>query len=159
MHVAITPGPYTTNSALLHYQVNGQDWQLTDVTTNATHLLVGPNTVGVNVTTLTKPWTSELRVTKWAYGVQIASVSVVKDHKIFHIPDFDRRIEIIGDSLSAAQYATLGGLASYAYGLGAGLGNTEYTITAYPGIYVFDKQFYGNLRAMILCLRRHWSSS
>lgn len=62
------------------------------------------------------------------------------------IPDFARTIEIIGDSLSAGQYATYEGLSSYSYGLGAALGNTEYSITAYPGICLFDKQCYGNLR-------------
>lgn len=53
---------------------------------------------------------------------------------------------MIGDSLSAGQYATYEGLASWAYGMSAGLGNTEYSITAYPGICLFDKRCYGNLR-------------
>lgn len=49
---------------------------------------------------------------------------------------------------ASGQYATLEGISSYAYGLAAGLGNTEYSITAYPGICLFDKQCYGNLRGM-----------
>ncbi|RDW92509.1 hypothetical protein BP5796_01903 [Coleophoma crateriformis] len=147
-YVAITFGPYTTNATLIGYRIDGQDWQFTNVTANATHLLVSPSTAGINVTTPITPSTFELRVTNWAYGIQIASVSVSKGQRIIRIPNFDRTIEVIGDSLSAGQYATLEGLASYAYGLGAGLGNTEYTITAYPGICLFDKRCYGNLRGM-----------
>jgi hypothetical protein len=130
------------------YRVNGQDWQFTNVTTNATHLLVSPSSPAVNITTPISPSTFELRVTNWAYGVQIAQVHVTHGEKLIQIPNYDRTIEVIGDSLTAGQYATLEGLASYGYGLSAGLGNTEYSITAYPGICLFDKQCYGNLRGM-----------
>jgi lysophospholipase L1-like esterase len=75
-------------------------------------------------------------------------VHVTHGEKLIQIPNYDRTIEVIGDSLTAGQYATLEGLASYGYGLSAGLGNTEYSITAYPGICLFDKQCYGNLRGM-----------
>ena len=140
-------------SALLKIYLSGSanlliDWQFTNVTTNATHLLVNTSTPGVNLTTPINPSTFELRVTNWAYGVQIASVHVAKGSRLVKIPDFTRTVEVIGDSLSAGQYATLEGLASYSYGLSAGLGNTEYSITAYPGICLFDKQCYGNLRGM-----------
>lgn len=128
--------------------MDGEDWQFTNVTTNATHLLVSPSTTGVNLTTPISPSTFEMRVTNWAYGVQIDSVHVASGEKLIQIPGFDRTIEVIGDSLSAGMYATYEGLASYAYGLGAGLGSTEYSITAYPGICLFDKQCYGNLRGM-----------
>ena len=37
----------------------------------------------------------------------------------------------------------------YAYGLAAGLGNTEYSITAYPGVCLQDKYCWGNLRGML----------
>jgi hypothetical protein len=111
-------------------------------------LLVSPSTPGVNLTNPISPSIFELRVTNWAYGVQISKVHVANRQKIIKIPDFERTIEVIGDSLSAGQYGTFEGLSSYAYGLGAGLGNTEYSITAYPGICLFDKQCYGNLRGM-----------
>jgi len=148
-YVAITFGPYTSNSTLIGYRIDGEDWQFTNVTTNATHLLVSPSSVGVNLTTPINPSTFELRVTNWAYGVQIQSVHVAANATLIKIPDFSRTIEVIGDSLSAGQYATYEGLASYSYGLGAGLGNTEYSITAYPGICLFDKQCYGNLRGQL----------
>ena len=146
--VAITFGPLTTDTTLIGYRIDGQDWQFTNVTTNATHLLVSPGTTAVNLTTPINPSTFEMRVTNWAYGVQIAAVHVAENERLITIDDFSRTIEVIGDSLSAGQYATLEGLASYSYGLGAGLGNTEYSITAYPGICLFDKQCYGNLRGM-----------
>ncbi|CZR51673.1 related to GDSL-like lipase/acylhydrolase domain protein [Phialocephala subalpina] len=146
--VAITFGPYTTDTTLIGYRIDGQDWQFTNVTTNATHLLVSPSTPGVNLTTPINPSTFELRVTNWGYGVQIASVHIGKGEKLIKIPDFGRTIEVIGDSLSAGQYSTFEGLSSYAYGLGAGLGDTEYHLTAYPGICLFDKRCYGNLRGM-----------
>lgn len=146
--MAITFGPYTTDTTLIGYRIDGQDWQFTNVTTNATHLLVTPSTLGVNLTTPVNPSTFELRVTNWGYGVQIGSVHVGKGEKLVKIPDFGRTIEVIGDSLSAGQYSTLEGLSSYSYGLGAGLGDTEYHLTAFPGICLFDKQCYGNLRGM-----------
>jgi len=143
--VAITFGPYTTDTTLIGYRLDGQDWQFTNVTTNATHLLVSPtNTPAINITTPISPSSFELRVTNWAYGVQIGSVHVAKGEKLVKIPNFGRTIELIGDSLSAGQYATLEGLSSYSYGLAAGLGNTEYSLTAYPGICLFDKLCWGN---------------
>ena len=147
-HVAITFGPLTSNTTLVGYRVDGQDWQFTNITTGATHLFVSPSTTGVNITAPIDPSTFELRVTNWAYGVQIDAVHVAKGENLFKIPNYGRTIEIIGDSLSAGQYATLEGLSSYTYGLGSGLGNTEYSLTAYPGICLFDKQCYGNLRGM-----------
>jgi len=147
-YVAITFGPLTSDTTLIGYRIDGQDWQFTNVTTNATHLLVSPSTTGVNLTTPISPSTFELRVTNWGYGVQIGAVHVAKGQKLVKVPNFGRTIEVIGDSLSAGQYATLEGLASYSYGLSAGLGDTEYSITAYPGICLFDKQCYGNLRGM-----------
>jgi hypothetical protein len=89
-----------------------------------------------------------MRVTNWGYGVQISSVHVAKGEKLIKIPNFGRNIEVIGDSLSSGYSATLEGLSSYAYGAAAGLGETEYSITAYPGICLFDKQCYGNVRGM-----------
>lgn len=122
--VAITFGQYTTDKTLIGYRISGQDWQFTNVTTNATHLLVSSATPAVDLTSPINPKTLELRVTNWAYGVQIKQVHVSKGSKLIKVPDFDRTIEVIGDSLSAGQYGSFEGLSSYSYGLVAGLGNT-----------------------------------
>jgi hypothetical protein len=146
--VAITFGPNTSDTTLIAYRIDGQDWQFTNITTSATHLLVSANTTGVNLTSPIAPSTFELRVTNWAYGVQIAAVHVGQGEKLVKVPDFGRSIEVIGDSISAGMYSTLEGLSSFAYGLGAGLGDTEYAITAYPGDCLFDKLCWGNPHGM-----------
>jgi len=146
--VAITFGPNTSDTTLIGYRIDGQDWQFTNITTNATHLLVNSNSTSVNLTSPISPSTFELRVTNWAYGVQIASVHVAKGENLVKVPDFGRTIEFIGDSISAGMYSTLEGLSSFAYGAGAGLGDTEYFVTAYPGICLFDKLCWGNPRGM-----------
>ncbi|TVY84603.1 hypothetical protein LSUE1_G002205 [Lachnellula suecica] len=146
--VAITFGPLTTDSVLIGYRIDGQDWQLTNITSNATHLLVSESTPGVGVNYPVSPSTFELRVTNWAYGVQIGAVHVANGEKLVKVPDFGRRIEVIGDSLSSGYSDSLEGLSSYAYGLAAGLGDTEYSITAYPGICVYDQLCFGNARGM-----------
>ncbi|KAL4798472.1 SGNH hydrolase-type esterase domain-containing protein [Aspergillus venezuelensis] len=55
-------------------------------------------------------------------------------------------VEIIGDSLSSGDFATYEGLSSWAYLFAAGLGNVEYSITAYPGICLHDQNCWGNPR-------------
>ncbi|KAH8799973.1 GDSL-like Lipase/Acylhydrolase-like protein [Hyaloscypha sp. PMI_1271] len=147
--VAITFGPETFDTTLVGYRIDGQDWQFTNVSTGATHLLVNSNTTGVSLTYPTSPSTFEMRVTNWAYGVQIAAVHVKQGEKLIKIPDFPRTIKVIGDSLSAGMYASYEGLSSFAYGLGAGLGNSEYSVTAYPGICLFDKLCWGNPHRML----------
>lgn len=112
--MAITFGPYTTDKVLVGYRIDGEGWQLTNITTNATHMLVSPITPGVNLTSPINPSTFELRVTNWAYGVQISYVHVGKGEKIIKLPDSGRTIEVIGDSLSSGYSATLEGLSSYA---------------------------------------------
>jgi hypothetical protein len=133
---------------LVGYRIDGQDWLFTNITTNATHLLVSSDTPGVTLTTPISPSTFEMRVTNWGYGVQITAVHVAKGEKLVKIPNFQRNIEFIGDSLSSGYSATLEGLSSYAYGAAAGLGNTEYSITAFPGICMYDQKCYSNLRGM-----------
>ena len=55
------------------------------------------------------------------------------------IPNYPLNIELIGDSLSAGQYATYEGISSYSWGLMEGMGNAEFSITAYPGICLYDE--------------------
>lgn len=122
------------------------DWAFTNVTAEATHLLVSRDTPAINETFPINPLTFELRVTNWAYGVQIDKVHVATGEKLIKIPPHKRTIEFIGDSLSSGMYTSYEGLSSFAYGVGAGLGETEYYVTAYPGICVTDQDCWGNPR-------------
>ncbi|OQO00305.1 hypothetical protein B0A48_14092 [Cryoendolithus antarcticus] len=143
--VAVSFGQYTSPGVLIAYRLDGQDWQLTNVTANSTNLLVTAKSDGYNLTSSGRATqVLEIRVTNWAYGVQIAGVHVVG--KLVRIPGYTRTMELIGDSLSAGQYATLEGISSYAWGLMYGMGNVEFSITAYPGICLHDSKCYGNLR-------------
>lgn len=145
--VAISFGNYTTEGVLVAYRIDGQDWMLSNVTANTTHLFVTPETTGYNLTTPKGALqTFELRVTNWAYGVQISNVHISGGAcRLVKIPNYARTMELIGDSLSAGQYATLEGISSYSWGLMYGLGNVEFSITAYPGICLHDSRCYGNL--------------
>lgn len=145
------------------------DWAFTNVTAGGTHLLVTSETPGVNVTGAAAvavedsscpsssdplpppppPLRFELRVSNWAYGVQIDGVHVGRGEQVVGIPSYSRSIEFIGDSLSAGMYQTYEGLSSFPYGVGAGLGDTEYTVVAYPGICVADKLCWGNPRGQV----------
>ncbi|WQF82882.1 Putative SGNH hydrolase superfamily, CtCE2-like domain-containing protein [Colletotrichum destructivum] len=144
--VAVTFGDQTISSTLVAYRIAGLDWMHTNVTAGATHLFVSPETPGIELTGPVSPVTFEMRVTNWAYGVQIEQVHVASGEQLIKIPDYPRRVEFIGDSLSAGMYATYEAMAGFAYGVGAGLGNTEYSITAYPGICVADQNCWGNPR-------------
>ncbi|KAK6224359.1 GDSL-like Lipase/Acylhydrolase [Colletotrichum tabaci] len=144
--VAVTFGEQTISSTLVAYRIAGLDWMHTNVTAGATHLFVSPETPGIELTGPVSPVTFEMRVTNWAYGVQIEQVHVASGEQLIKIPDYPRRVEFIGDSLSAGMYATYEAMAGFAYGVGAGLGNTEYSITAYPGICVADQNCWGNPR-------------
>lgn len=146
-NVAISFGNHTTEGVLIAYRIDGQDWMLSNVTANTTHLLITPETTGYNLTTPRGDvQTFEMRVTNWAYGVQIANVHVSgRACKLVQIPNYARTMELIGDSLSAGQYATLEGISSYSWGLMYGLGNVEFSISAYPGLCLHDSRCYGNL--------------
>ena len=143
--VAISFGNYTSDGVLIAYRLDGQDWMLTNVTAGSTHLLVTPSTPGYNLTTPSNATqTLELRVTNWAYGVQIQCVHVSGGaSRLVKIPNYTRTMELIGDSLSAGQYATLEGISSYSWGLLYGLGDVEFSITAYPGICLHEGRCYG----------------
>jgi len=99
---------------LVGYRIAGLDWQFTNITAGATHLLVSPDTPGSSLTGPVNPTTFELRVTNWAYGVQIDSVHVAAGEKLIKLPNAPRRIEIIGDSLAAGMYTSYEGLSSWA---------------------------------------------
>ncbi|EGO52633.1 hypothetical protein NEUTE1DRAFT_91160 [Neurospora tetrasperma FGSC 2508] len=142
--VAVTFGNWTSDGVLVGYRISGLDWIFTNVTAGGTHLFVSPETPGSDLMAPISPSIFELRVTNWAYGIQIESVHVAKGEKLIRIPDYGRRIEVIGDSLASGMYTSYEGLSSWAYGLGAGLGNTEYSITAYPGICAADQNCWGN---------------
>lgn len=142
--VALSFGPHTSQGVLLAYRLDGQDWILTNVTANSTQLLVQPSTTGYNLTFASAVKTLEVRVTNWAYGVQLSGVHLRdRNATLVKIPDYTRTMEFIGDSLSAGQYATLGGISSNAWALMAGLGNVEFTISAQPGICLHDSRCYG----------------
>ncbi|KAI9749811.1 MAG: hypothetical protein M4579_006725 [Chaenotheca gracillima] len=145
-NLAISFGNYTDAGVLVAYRVDGEDWLFSNLTANTTHQFVTPATIGENVTVPANALqTFEMRVTNWALGVQLAGVSVGCNETLVKIPDYTKRLEVIGDSLSAGQYATYEGLSSYSYGLGAGFGDVEYSITAYPGICLHDSRCYDNM--------------
>ena len=112
--VAVSFGNLTSDGVLVGYRVAGLDWIFTNITAGATHLLVSPTTPGTDQTGPVNPWTFELRVTNWAYGVQIEAVHVAKGEKLVKLPDFGRRIEVIGDSLASGMYTSYEGLSSWA---------------------------------------------
>jgi len=132
---------------LIAYRLDGQDWQLTNVTANSTHLLVTPRSTGYNLTTPSNAvQTLEMRVTNWGIGVQIANVHVQGGQsRLVKLASAKRTMELIGDSLSAGQYATLEGISSYSWGLMYGFGDTEFSVTAYPGICLHDSRCYDNM--------------
>lgn len=150
--VAITFGNLTSDGVLVGYRLSGLDWLFTNITAGATHLLISAATDGLNQTYPISPQTLELRVTNWAYGVQIDAVHVAEGEALVQVPNYGRTVEFIGDSLTSGMYTTYEGLASFGYGIGAGLGHTEYSVTAYPGICVTDQNCWANPRGQV----RQW---
>ncbi|KAI5921160.1 Lipase, GDSL-like protein [Camillea tinctor] len=147
--VAITFGGATIDTTLIGYRISGMDWNFTNVTSGATHMLVTPETLGVDQPDPFNPQRFELRVSNWGYGVQIDKVHVAAGQSLIKIPNFNRTIEFIGDSLSSGMYTSYESMSGFAYGVGAGLGDTEYYITAYPGICVTDQDCWGNPRGQV----------
>jgi lysophospholipase L1-like esterase len=145
MKVAISFGENTTPKVLVGYRLDGQDWRFGNVTAGSTHQFISDQTPGFNLS-YTATRTFELRVTNWAYGVQIAAVHLAPNARLVKIPNFPRTIEIIGDSLSAGQYNTYEALSTWSWSLAAGLSNTEFSISAYPGICLTDRDCWGNPR-------------
>lgn len=142
-NLALSFGQYTSEGVLTAWRLDGQDWQFANVTANTTYQYIDADTTGFNLTNSTSR-TFEMRVTNWAYGVQLESVSVDVDARLYEVPRASRTVEIIGDSLSSGQYATYEGISSWAWGFAEGLGDTEFSITAYPGICLVDTDCWGN---------------
>ncbi|KAL4890162.1 acetylxylan esterase [Aspergillus ambiguus] len=134
--LALNFGPQTSENVLVAYRIGGLDWEFSNVTANATYQFVGPSTAALKATQKADNKTFEMRV-------QIGGVLVDKDAQLVQPAQFNRTVEIIGDSLAAGQYATYEGLSSWGFNFAAGLGNVEYSITAYPGICLVDQKCYG----------------
>ncbi|KAL7621439.1 hypothetical protein AAE478_008761 [Parahypoxylon ruwenzoriense] len=124
--VAITFGDLTADTTLVGYRIGGMDWRERDVAVQPAAVRAARHELGARV--------------------QIDAVHVVAGESFIKIPPHERTIEFIGDSLSAGMYTSYEGLSSFAYGVCAGLGDTEYYVTAYPGICVSDQNCWGNPR-------------
>ncbi|KAK6351449.1 hypothetical protein TWF718_004609 [Orbilia javanica] len=147
--VAITFGEHTSNGVLLAWRISGQPWNFANVTAGDTYQFINKDTPGQKTAVDGQQNTFEFRVTNWALGVQLKRVHVTKGTRIYGIPEYNRKIEMIGDSLTAGYTATYEGLSSFAWGLCEGLGNVEFTFTAYSGICLTDKLCWGNPRGQL----------
>lgn len=144
-------GAQTSPGVLVAYRFDTLDWQFTNVTASGTHQFTsqpfqqqGSEQFNIS-TSITTARTFELRVTNWGYGVQVQSIHLASNGTLFKPPSFSRNIEIIGDSLTAGQYATYEGVSSWSWSLCTSLG-TECTISAYPGNCLVDTECWGNPR-------------
>lgn len=99
--MALSFGQYTDPGVLVAWRIDGQDWQFSNVSANATYQFVSAATTGANLTAVNNTQTFELRVTNWSYGVQLTGVKT--DGKLVQVAPFQKTVEIIGDSLSAGQ--------------------------------------------------------
>ncbi|PLN86889.1 GDSL-like lipase/acylhydrolase domain protein [Aspergillus taichungensis] len=133
--LALSFGKNTDQGVLVAYRIGGLDWQFSNVTANATFQFAGHASAGVHPTAPTAAKTFEMR-----------GVSVAANSTLTKVKEYPKTIEIIGDSLSSGQYGTYEGLSSWAYTFAAGLGNVEYSITAFPGICLHDQECWGNER-------------
>lgn len=88
-------------------------------------------------------------MTNWAYGVQISAVHLSRNSTLIKIPPYSKTIEFIGDSLTSGMYATYEAFSGFGYNIGAGFGNVEFSITAYPGICLIDANCWGNPRGQL----------
>ncbi|CZT07665.1 related to GDSL-like lipase/acylhydrolase domain protein [Rhynchosporium agropyri] len=138
--VAISFGNWTSPGVLVGFRFDGLDWTFTNITASATHLFSSPE-IGARDASV-----FEIRVSNYAYGIQIRNVRTAPNSTLFKVPDFKRRLEVIGDSLASGYTATYEGLAGFGYGLAAGLGETEWDITSYSGICLHDRNCWGNPR-------------
>lgn len=89
---------------------------------------------------------TSISVSNYAYGVQVNKVLVANGSSVYKLPVAPLMIEMIGDSLTAGYSATYEGISSFGWGLCEGMGNVEFSITAYPGICVHDQYCFGSYR-------------
>ncbi|KAK1149146.1 hypothetical protein N8T08_006366 [Aspergillus melleus] len=131
--LAVSFGEHTTEGVLVAYRIGSLDWLFSNVTADTTYQFVSPDT-DMGDKPVGDPKIFELR---------IAGVSVASDAHLNKVENFKRRVEIIGGSLASGQYGTYETLSSWAWLYGAGLGNVEFDITAYPGACLADMKCYG----------------
>jgi hypothetical protein len=96
---------------LVAFRLNHEDWLFSTVTAHSTHQFISNATLGLNRSSEVRVF--ELRVTNWAYGVQTEHVHLAAANKLVALPAYGRRIEIIGDSLTAGQYNRYEALSSW----------------------------------------------
>jgi hypothetical protein len=73
-------------------------------------------------------------------------VHVSSNSTLTKLPNYGKSIELIGDSLASGMYATYEAFSGFGYNIGAGFGDVEFSITAYPGICLHDANCWGNPR-------------
>lgn len=131
---------WTSDGVLLAWRLDGQDWQFSYVASKKTCQFIDSASLGFNLSpALVRSF--EIRVTNWAYGIQLESVLVGNYERLLSIARLPRNIEIIGDLLSAGQYTTYESISSWFWG---GIGNAEFTISAYLGICLVDTDCWDN---------------
>ncbi|PGH11883.1 hypothetical protein AJ80_06948 [Polytolypa hystricis UAMH7299] len=148
-NVAVGFGEETSEGVLVAYRVGGQQWRFANVTASATYQFITPETPGMDLLEANATRIFEMRVTNWSYGVQISSVSVdckASGGALVQLRNKRKMVEIIGDSISAGMYNSYEGLSGWAWGFVEGLGDAEFSITAYPGICLHDQDCWGNPR-------------
>ncbi|KAK6355167.1 hypothetical protein TWF696_004285 [Orbilia brochopaga] len=141
-NVAISFGEYTSDKVLLAWRISGLPWNFSNVTANSTYQFVSSSTPGI----ASGQTIFEFRVTNWALGVQIKAVHVAAGQAIYSVPLYPRKIEMIGDSLTVGYTSTYEAISGIGWSLCEGLGNVEYSLVAYTGICLTDKECYGSPR-------------
>ncbi|KAF2404454.1 acetylxylan esterase [Trichodelitschia bisporula] len=156
--LALSFGPQTSPNVLVGFRVNGQDWTFTNISSSSTHQFYPlpspvpalqpwhPHVLGAPINpSNTTIQTFELYVSNWAYGIQLQAIHLSPGAHLHRAPTFGRTLEVIGDSLTAGQYASYEALSSWAWQVSRGLG-VESSITAYPGVCLVDAPCWGNPR-------------
>ncbi|KAJ6261025.1 hypothetical protein Dda_3690 [Drechslerella dactyloides] len=137
--VAITFGENTSNNVLLSWRVSGLPWNFANVTANRSYQFVSETTQGLQAGQET---IFEFHVTNWALGVQMKAVHVAAGFAISSVPNYSRKIEMIGDSLTVGYTGTYEAMSGIGWSLCEGLGNVEYSLVAY-------KLCYGSTRGQL----------
>ncbi|KAF3902591.1 hypothetical protein ABW21_db0207961 [Orbilia brochopaga] len=143
--VAISFGQYTSDKVLLAWRVSGLAWNFANVTANSTYQFVSSSTPGI----ASGQTIFEFRVSNWALGVQMKAVHVAANEAIYSVPNYARKIEVIGDSMTVGYTGTYESMSGIGWSLCEGLGNVEYSLIAYTGICLTDKPCYGSPRGQL----------